>query len=262
MSAHCPSCGADVEVTPRAIEVEAGTCTGCARAFLLLPANADLTTSTVVAAPSTDASDDEDDETEELSANCAECGGTLVLSVDDENILAATCEDCDTAFRLVRSDTPEGPAEPSIPVPSEERPARRGRTFEDADDRPPRGGGGGGGGRDWNSGPPSRARPCRKCGGPIVFSDSPEGGMVGSCQSCGNRFNLRPRTEGGGGGGGDRRYGSGPPRRSNGPPPWKSRGGYGGSGGGGDRRRSGGWSSDRGTSDSDDRRDRRRRRDD
>ena len=233
MSAHCPSCGADVEVTPRAIEVEAGTCSGCSRAFLLLPANADLTTTTVVAAPSTDASDD--DEEEELSANCAECGGTLILSVDDENVLAATCEDCDTAFRLVRSDAPdapEGPAEPGIPVPSDERPARRPRTFEDADDRPSRGGGGGG--RDWNSAPQSRARPCRKCGGPIVFSDDPAGGMVGTCQSCGNRFNLRPRTEGGGG---ERRYGSGPPRRSSGgPPPWKSRGGSGGGFGGGGSR--------------------------
>jgi hypothetical protein len=253
MAAHCPSCGSDVDLTPRAIEVEAGTCPGCSRAFLLLPPNADLTTTTVVAAPSTEVADGSEDDEEELSANCAECGGTLVLSVDDDSVLAATCEECDTVFRLVRSDAPDGPAPTEEPVPVVERPTRRPRQFEDADDRPARSG------RDWNSGPPSRARPCRKCGGPIVFSDSPEGGMVGTCQSCGNRFNLGPRTEGGGGG--ERRYGSGP--RSGGRPPWQSRGGSGGYSRG-PPRRPGGFSRGRSDSDGgdDDRRNRRRRRDD
>lgn len=240
MSAHCPACGSDVEVTPRAIEVEAGTCPGCSRAFLLLPANADLTTTVVAGVPPTEAAEDDDEE--ELAAVCAECGGTLVLSVDGENALAATCDDCDTVFKLIRADAPERPARRT--EDAEERPARN-RDFDRGDDRPsPR--------RSFDSaGPPSRARPCRKCGGPIVFSDGDDGGMVGTCQSCGNRFSLRPRTEGGGGR--DRGYSSGP--RRGGPPPWKSRGGSGGYAG--DRRRP------RTDSGDDDRRpQRRRRRDD
>ncbi|HXQ95156.1 MAG TPA: hypothetical protein VN864_08340 [Thermoplasmata archaeon] len=249
MAAHCPSCGSDVDLTPRAIEVEAGTCPGCSRAFLLLPPNADLTTTTVVAAPSSEVSSGADADEEELSANCAECGGTLVLSVDDESVLAATCEDCDTAFRLVRADAPEGPTPTEAAAPVAERSPRRPRTFEDADDRPRRSGG------DWNSAPQSRARPCRKCGGPIVFSDSPEGGMVGTCQSCGNRFNLRPRTEGSG----ERSYSSGPRRDSR--QPWK-RGGSSGGFSRGPPRRPGGYSRGRSDSNDDDRRDRRRRRDD
>ena len=246
MSSHCPSCGSEVEVTPRAIEVEAGTCPGCSRAFLLLPPNADLTTTVVTSVPSTEKAAEDDEE--ELSAVCAECGGTLVLSVDGENALAATCDDCDTVFKLIRADSPERPARRLEDAP--ERPSR-GRDFDRSDDRPaPR--------REFDSaGPPSRARPCRKCGGPIVFSDGDDGGMVGTCQSCGNRFSLRPRADGAGGGSRDRGYSSGP--RRSGPPPWKSRGGSGGYGG--DRRRP--PRADSGGGGDDERRpQRRRRRDD
>jgi DNA-directed RNA polymerase subunit M/transcription elongation factor TFIIS len=243
MSAHCPSCGSDVEVTPRAIEVEAGTCAGCSRAFLLLPANADLVTTVVTSVPGTEADADDDDD-EELSAACVECGGTLVLSVDGENALAATCDDCDTVFKLVRADAPERPARRLEDAP--ERPSRDRDSDRGDDRRAPR--------REFDSaGPPSRARPCRKCGGPIVFSDGEDGGMVGTCQSCGNRFSLRPRTDGGGSR--DRGFGSSGPRRG-GPPPWKSRGGSGGYAGGGRR-------PPRSDSGDDDRRpQRRRRRDD
>jgi DNA-directed RNA polymerase subunit M/transcription elongation factor TFIIS len=244
MSSHCPSCGSEVEVTPRAIEIEAGTCPGCSRAFLLLPPNADLTTSVVSSVPGTEPAGDDDEE--ELSAVCAECGGTLVLAVDGENALNATCDDCNTVFRLVRADAPERPA-PRRMEDAPERPSRS-RDSDRGDDRPsPR--------REFDSaGPPSRARPCRKCGGPIVFSDGEDGGMVGTCQSCGNRFSLRPRTDGGGSR--DRGFSSGP--RSRGPPPWKSGGGSGGGyrGGGGGTRRP------RSDSYGDDERPRRRRRDD
>ena len=248
MAAHCPACGSDVEVSPRAIEVESGTCPGCSRAFLLLPPNADLTATTVVHAPATDAdATDADDADEELSANCAECGGTLVLSVDDENALAATCDDCETVFHLARADAPEASG-PSVSLESEDRPARTGPRDGDRPSFPRRE-------RDWNGPSQSRARPCRKCGGPIVFSDGPDGGMVGTCQSCGNRFSLQPRSDGGGGG--ERRFSPGP--RSRGPPPWKRGGGAGRFGG---RPRTGGFERrDRSDSD-DDRRPRRRRRDD
>jgi DNA-directed RNA polymerase subunit M/transcription elongation factor TFIIS len=247
MSAHCPACGSDVDVTPRAIEVEAGTCPGCSRAFLLLPANADLTTTVVTSVPGVEGEADDDEE--ELSAVCAECGGTLVLAVDGENALAATCDDCNTVFKLVRADAPERPSRRLEDAP--ERPSRSRDSDRGGDDRPfsPR--------REFdNAGGASRARPCRKCGGPIVFSDGEDGGMVGTCQSCGNRFSLRPRADGAGGGGGrDRGYSSGP--RRGGPPPWKSRGGSGGYGGGGGSRRP------RSDSGDDDRRpQRRRRRDD
>ncbi|MCI4356985.1 MAG: hypothetical protein L3K18_07590 [Thermoplasmata archaeon] len=261
MSAHCPACGTEVEVTPRAIEVESGTCPGCSRAFLLLPPNADLTTSTVVHAPATEAADAEGEDEEEISANCAECGGTLTLSVDDENALAATCDDCETVFHLVRAGAEAAVASPvpSIQLETDDRPRPRSRNRDEGGrgDFPPRrdrdfGGGGGGA-------PMSRARPCRKCGGPIVFSDGDDGGMVGTCQSCGNRFSLRPRTEGGGGGD-DRRSFSG--SRSRGPPPWKRGGGGGGGGrfGSGPPRRPS-YGRDRSDS-SDDERPRRRRRED
>jgi len=261
MSAHCPACGTEVEVTPRAIEVESGTCPGCSRAFLLLPPNADLTTSTVVHAPPTEAADAEGEDEEEISANCAECGGTLTLSVDDENALAATCDDCETVFHLVRADAEAAVAAPvpSIQLETDDRPRPRSRMRDDdRGDFPPRrdrdfGGGGGA--------PASRARPCRKCGGPIVFSDGPDGGMVGTCQSCGNRFSLRPRADGGGGG--DDRRSSYSGSRSRGPPPWK-RGGGGGGGGRFDagRPRRPSYGRDRSDSGGDDERPRRRRRED
>jgi hypothetical protein len=290
MSAHCPSCGAEATVEPRIVTLEVATCPGCSNSFVVLPPIPPSTSVSVVgpgvAAPGetpADAGADAEDEDEELTATCAECGGALVLSVDDENVLAATCDDCDVVFKLIRADA-AGPAEGLRPSagPGEKASADGDDGDEEDDDseksegrRRPSGPRDGPSferrerpsfdrrGGDWNAPPQSRARPCRKCGGPIVFSESPDGGMVGTCSSCGNRFSLRPREDRGGSGS----YRPAP--RGRGPPPWKRGGGGGGGGrygGGGDRPRSGGFGGGgyggRRDDRSDDERPRRRRRDD
>jgi hypothetical protein len=68
---------------------------------------------------------------------------------------------------------------------------------------------------------PSRARPCRECGGPLRFTTEDDGTITGECASCGNRFTLPPRRDGPGGprGAPRGRFGSRPPGRFDRGPP-------------------------------------------
>jgi len=200
MARTCPGCGTSAEFTERTALVLEGDCPSCGRTLMVVPAGAAAASG---ASPT--------DRPEELAGPasaprvqdgpaCSVCGSTLEIKVLSEASLEASCPSCET----VSTYTLQTPGEPERP---RGRPAR-GPRFEripEGDDRP------------------SRARPCRECGGPLRFTTDPDGNVTGECGSCGNRFTLPPRREFGGSG--DRR--SGGPRRGDGgrprygrPGPW------------------------------------------
>lgn len=215
MAHSCPDCGHDVELHDRTARVRTGNCGGCGLVLTYLAEGGAPVPAEGGSTPS---------ETAEPGAaplpalSCPSCGGTLELTVGEGGDLAAACDDCDEEFTYRCIKVGEEPAAEAPEGPAPER--RGGRRFERA---PPRSFD-----RDGGEGP--RARPCRQCGAPLTFTTLPDGGVEGSCASCGNRFSLPPRRDRFGddrGGGGRRRFG-GPPRGGGRPFPGRGGGARGG----------------------------------
>ncbi len=241
MEQACPECGAEVPLTERPAKLLEGSCGGCGHHLTLIrrapvpggpaPEPTAVPTDEPAGEEEDDAEvDDEDEVAAPVGPECPTCGGPLTVRLASPTSMEASCPSCHTSTAYVQADRGERPRPP-------------GREFRG---RPPRGP------RD-ERGPPRESRPCRECGGALRFSTGEDGGVVGECTSCGNRFTLPPRREFGGGRGGPRPggrferggYGGGPRR-------WTPRSDRGG--GGRFRRRD----DSRGDGDEDDRRRRRR----
>jgi phage FluMu protein Com len=214
MARSCPDCGHDVEYAEADARILTATCEGCGKALTVV-AGIELTPGTGAAAAAAPAAPSPD------GPRCEECDTVLIVRSGAAGSLEAECPECETTLTFVRPSETEGDDDerPSAPAP---RPAPRG-DFR----RAPR--------RDDSNFDRAPARPCRQCGAPLRFSTGPDGGVVGECDACGNRFSLPPRREGGGFRDGPRnrgpprgRYGGsggrdGPPRRPYGRPPTRSR---------------------------------------
>ncbi len=199
MTSTCPECGGEVTLTEQPARAWSGDCPGCGKGITILggvrpphggPAESDGAT----------------DESGPASAGvaCPECGNPLEVRFASRGALETVCGDCGTSTTYARTE----------PGAEESYPERRPRG------RPP----GPGGRFDRAAG-----RPCRECGGVLQFSSAPDGGVVGECSQCGNRFTLPARQPMGGDRGGrgfggrpgGRRYGAGgdrPRRWDRGPP--------------------------------------------
>jgi len=231
MANSCPDCGAPMDFEQRDVRLRSGTCPSCAKEFAFLEGSTvSSRLGTPTTEPASEAENDEGEGEEKVAGEgpeCGECGSPLSIREGADESLELSCPDCGTT---------------AVYVPKREstRPAREERSR----------------GRPDSEGP--RSRPCRQCGAPLRFSTAEDGGVVGECDSCGNRFTLPPRDDRRGGGGfrgkpsyGRRDYRSGPRGR-----PYN--GGRGGTRGGRPYRDSERRSSPR---DEDDRRKRRRRDD-
>lgn len=210
MTRTCPDCGSPVDYVSRTARVLEGSCSGCGHTITVLENLAGGAT------PSP-ASEEEGMAPEGRPAphlegtgwsgpllTCGACGAGMTLHRDGERV-QAVCSGCGRTSGYVL----EGPSAPEL------RPRRPPRLAPSDEGR-------GGFG-------PSRARPCRECGGPLRFSTAPDGTISGECDQCGNRFTLPPRRdsfpgrrERGGGrfdrGSGPRFGRGGPPRRFGQPP--------------------------------------------
>jgi hypothetical protein len=238
MTSTCPDCGTAVEVSVRNARLMSGTCSDCGRPLLMIqevaileggnegPGEGEIGAGRGITTPAAD------------GPQCGKCHAPLGFRATDTGGIESVCSSCGATLTYLPAGSER--EEPRF------RPA-------DRDRRPP----GRGGDREFVSAPATR--PCRECGGALRFSTNPDGTVTGECSSCGNRFNLPPRSDsrgrGGGGFGGDRRGGGG--YRPGGRREWTPGGGRGRapSSGGGFRRRP-----SFGRSDSGDRNDRRRRR--
>lgn len=192
----CPACGASTSVAEETVPLLRGSCAACGRAFTI------LTEPLLVAggAPPAEgpAPGEEPGAGSFPAIPCRVCGGTLTWRAEGDGDLEARCAACSTTFAYVLAGRP---------------PEREERSF------PPRGRFP----RKERGGPePSRARPCRECGGPLRFSTDDDGNVTGECESCGNRFTLPPRR-----GFGPARAGRGRFDRSD-RPPFRRGGRYGG----------------------------------
>jgi DNA-directed RNA polymerase subunit RPC12/RpoP len=182
VSNSCPDCGADVEFVSRPSRVMNGQCSDCGHAFTIFEGAEPPATGSSAETPGSPAA---------AGPPCSDCGAALSLAPGPSGSIAAECGGCGSKFQFVL----EGSPPPRGPPPRFSR-------------GPPM--------RDDRRGPPvPGSRPCRECGGPLRFVTSPEGGVTGECESCGNRFTLPPRRDSGF----ERR---GPPRRFN--PRYSSRG--------------------------------------
>lgn len=241
MASSCPACGSSAEYTTETVEVLRGSCAACGGAFSIVKTPASGAVVPIVA-PEGAGVGAIVEETEEESSGpalaCPACGSSMDVEVASPTVLEATCGSCGEELRFVAS------------TGREEAPERRGPRRGRMEREPaPRDG-------------TMPARPCRNCGGPLSFTTQEDGGVLGECASCGNRFSLPPRRDRDGG----RSFGRGGPG-GRGPP---SRGRFDRRGGpprGGDRPRGpGGFRRyerrPRSDDDDDDRRDRRRRRSD
>jgi DNA-directed RNA polymerase subunit M/transcription elongation factor TFIIS len=165
----CPSCGSALEYERVPAELESAHCATCDRQYTLV---------TPGAGPATIVSESDAEEAETAAETpalaCPECGGPMELEISGGDRIVATCSACDHSGEYVLR-------QPGSEVQRETRPRDR--------ERSDRG---------------SPTRPCRKCGGPLSFSQDEDGNTVGECASCGNRFTLPPRSEFGGRGGGGR----------------------------------------------------------
>lgn len=161
----CPSCGSTLEYEKVPAELESAHCATCDRQFTLV---------TPGSGPATIVSESDSEEETPAGAvglSCTECGEPMELEISGGDRIQAVCTSCEHTAEFVLRGT-EPPARPEF------RPQARGR--------PERGG---------------MVRPCRKCGGPLSFSQDEDGNTVGECGSCGNRFTMPPRTDSGGRGG-------------------------------------------------------------
>jgi ribosomal protein S27AE len=199
MARTCPDCGTAVEYSTHTAYVLNGTCGQCGLVLTVMqdaPGSA-----SAPAGPPTDRAPGEARPARGSEPPCPACGSALAFQVSSGGGIEATCSGCGATAQYV-------------PVGAErhgEFPVGRRRPERPSDSGPGFG--------------PSRARPCRECGGPLRFTTTPDGTVSGECESCGNRFVLPPRRDGDGGrgGGGGRRF-----DRNGGPR-------YGGGGGGGRR---------------------------
>jgi len=238
MPTACPECGSDVPVAARTIPALAGTCPSCSREVLLLSPGTTPIPGLVAPEPEREQAD------RTVTAMGAsiphpgddDCDGTVQLELSGAGRLVGACSECGEEIVFMLRGEDNGDDAPRPRDRDDSAPPR------DRDRRGPR--------RDFaprGSAPPSQARPCRQCGGPLAFETGADGTVTGRCNSCGNTFSLAPRRDRGGD-----RYGSGPPR------------GRSGGGGGGWRPRPGGRRFDRPRDGGDDDRPKRRfrRRDD
>jgi hypothetical protein len=202
MEKSCPECAAKVEFTPVAAQMQSGTCPSCEHTILILAAGGPPLVAPAPEPSEAPASGDV------LLFPCPECGSPTTLTVKGRMGIAAECDVCDRTILLRPPRAPDAGGE------REERPAApRPRGRDESGDEGRRFGG------------ERAARPCRECGAPLRFETNEDGGVTGTCDSCGNRFTL-PRREGGDrrSGGGGREggsYGRGRPggfRRFGGPP--------------------------------------------
>ena len=228
MTHDCPDCGTALDLSERTVRIRVGACPQCHHTFSLLPHDAPSETGGPAAVPDAGidalagtelpetpagsgegetrppraakgakAAGDDDGET----PVCGTCGSDLVFRAADEVTIEVYCPQCEETTRF-RAESAEPPAPTREPRERFERrgarPERGGRDRDDGDRPPPRG--------------------CRRCGGPIDFETTPDGGRVGVCRNCGNRFTLPPRRDddssGGYRGRSSYRERSGPPRRS------------------------------------------------
>lgn len=183
MPSSCPGCGAQMEFVDKEVHLRTGRCDSCGDEFALLAG-------TTLPVPRSE--EGESGPTAAPAApevplpECEECGSPLALRRRHDGSIEARCGECEsTTIYVPRAEAEEEEEEEAGP-----RPRRRA----------PEGPGG------------PRGRPCRQCGAPLRFSTNEEGLLVGECDSCGNRFTLRPREGGSGRDSGRFRRGGGGPR--------------------------------------------------
>jgi len=186
MSNVCPDCASPIELTVAPAELLSGTCASCGHSVTVVRGPSFSPSAGGAPAPGGEGAPAPPG----VNLACPECEAPLEIVGGEGRRIETVCSDCEARFffAIARPESDDS-----------ERP-RRGRSDAARDDRPPR----------------TEGRPCRECGGRLRFSTAEDGGVVGECESCGNRFTLPPRTDrrGGGGGygggfGGGRRY---PPR--------------------------------------------------
>jgi DNA-directed RNA polymerase subunit RPC12/RpoP len=207
MTHECPDCGSAVELNERTVRIRVGDCPQCHQSFSIVPHRAEggaegsgpaeeivpLPTLGEVGEtedepaaprPGKGGSSEDEDEKEGAKADdetpvCGTCGSELTFRAADEVTIEVFCAQCEETTRF-RAESAAPPPE-RAPRERIERPER-----SDRRERGPE--------RSWSDAP--RARGCRRCGGPIDFETLPDGGRVGVCRNCGNRFTLPPRRDG------------------------------------------------------------------
>lgn len=205
MTRTCPHCGSAVDYGTRNAVVLEGSCTGCGHAITVLQSLGEGETSPEATGAQGRPEPGRASEGAEASGwsgprpTCGTCGATLTFHSAGAGI-QGVCSGCGLTSGYFPQESV--------------RPEFRGG-------RPPRGEARS---EERGEGGPSRARPCRECGGPLRFSTAPDGTISAECGSCGNRFTLPPRRDSPGGrgdrggrgfdrGGGPRFGRGGPPRR-------------------------------------------------
>lgn len=205
MKAVCPECSGEVEVDTAPAKVLSGECAACGHGITILEGVRPPAAKPGAEAPGTEAG--EEGGAESAGLVCAECGETAAVRAAADGKIETECSGCgaEAVYALVGGEAEEETPEPRRPERRSAPPGRGGF------DRP-------------------ASRPCRECGGTLQFRDGPDGGVIGECSSCGNRFTLPPRRDRDGP---ERRgrppYGGRPERRSSDRPfrrggDWRGRG--------------------------------------
>lgn len=160
-----------MEFEQREVRLRTGTCPSCAKEFALLEGSEVASRmAPLPAEPGRTPAEGEEGETESAGEplECEECGSPLSVRAGRAGTLEVSCPDCETVTVYAAKQGSRGP---------ERQEGTRGRYEPSA----------------------PRVRPCRQCGAPLRFSTTEDGGVVGECDSCGNRFTLPPRRGGEGG---------------------------------------------------------------